>query len=153
VFYSVVLFIHSWLRYAVLGAGLWLLIASIRGLRGGQPWAKGDERAHVAFLGLLDTQLVLGLTLYFVLSPISAAAMANFGAAMKNPHLRFFGVEHIVTMLLAIVVAHVGRVRAKRKQGSARYRTTLITQAIWLLLTLAAIPWPGLDIARPLFRM
>jgi hypothetical protein len=47
----------------------------------------------------------------------------------------------------------VGRARTKRREGRARYRTTLITQSLWLLLTLAAIPWPGLDIARPLFRM
>jgi hypothetical protein len=67
--------------------------------------------------------------------------------------LRFFGVEHIATMLIAVAVAHVGRVRSKRKQGAARYRSTLVFQSIWLLLTLAAIPWPGLDIARPLFRM
>lgn len=150
--YGVVLFVHSWLRYAVLALGLWLLLAAARGLRGESAWSKGDERAHVAFLGLLDTQLLLGLSLYFLLSPISAAAMADFGAAMKNPHLRFFGVEHITTMLLAVIVAHVGRVRSKRKQGPARYRSSLITQSIWLVLTLAAIPWPGLDIARPLFR-
>jgi hypothetical protein len=150
--YGVVLFVHSWLRYAVLGAGLWLLFACVRGLRGGGPWVRSDERAHVAFLALLDTQLLLGLTLYFALSPISAAAMANFGAAMKNPHLRFFGVEHIATMLLAIATAHIGRVRAKRKQGPARYRSTVVAQSLWLVLTLAAIPWPGLDIGRPLFR-
>ena len=111
------------------------------------------ERLHIAFISVLDVQLLLGLTLYFVLSPITAAAMHHFGAAMKDAQLRFFGVEHIFTMLLAIAVAHIGRIRSKRKTGSARHRSVLITQAFWLLITLAAIPWPGLDIARPLFRM
>jgi hypothetical protein len=151
--YIAVLFIHSWLRYVVLFLGAWLLVASARGLRGGGTWSPSDERLHVGFLAVLDSQLLLGLSLYFVLSPISAAARVNMALAMKDPHLRFFGVEHIATMLIAIVLAHVGRVRAKRKHGRARYRSTLITQIFWLLLTLSAIPWPGLDIARPLFRM
>lgn len=150
--YVVVLFIHSWLRYVVLGLGLWVLAIGARGRGANAAWTKPHDRAHVFFLAALDTQLVLGLLLYFVLSPITAAAFADFGAAMKDPPLRYFGVEHIATMLLAIIVAHVGRIRAKRKEGSARYRTTFITQLVWLLLTLAAIPWPGLDIGRPLFR-
>jgi hypothetical protein len=97
-------------------------------------------------------QFLLGLLMYFALSPVTAAARANMGAAMKVPELRFFGVEHAATMFIAVTVAHLGRIRAKRKQARARYRSTLITQIFWLLLTLAAIPWPGLDIARPLFR-
>ena len=98
-------------------------------------------------------KLLLGLLLYFVWNPTVASALADFGAAMKNAPLRYFAVEHAATMLLAIVIAHVGRARSRRKEGRARYRSVLITTALWLLLTLAAIPWPGLDIARPLFRM
>jgi hypothetical protein len=150
--YLAVLVIHSWLRYAVLGFGVWLLIASVRGLLANAPWSPTHERLHVHFLAALDTQLLLGLSLYFLLSPITAAARVNMRAAMKEPQLRFFGVEHIATMLIAVAIAHIGRVRAKRKQAAARHRSTLITQIIWLVLTLAAIPWPGLDIARPLFR-
>jgi len=149
--YSVVLFIHSWLRYLVLGFGLWLLIACARNVRASE-WAPRQERLHVRFLAVLDTQFLLGLLLYFVWSPISAAARANLALAMKDAQLRFFGVEHIATMLIAVIVAHLARARSKRKSGSARYVSVLITQCVWLLLTLAAIPWPGLDIARPLFR-
>jgi len=150
--YVALLFIHSWLRYAVLGAGVWLLIASLRGRQRGVAWTQAIERIHVGFLAVLDTQLLLGLVLYFVLSPITAAARADWGVAMKEPTLRFFGVEHIATMLLAIAVAHIGRARSKRRQDGTRYRSVLITQCVWLVLTLLAIPWPGLDIARPLFR-
>jgi hypothetical protein len=150
--YTVVLFIHSWFRYVVLAGGIWLLIASARAMRAGREWSPQHERLQLGFMAVLDTQLLLGLSLYFILSPISAAAMSNLAAAMKEPQLRFFGVEHIATMLIAIVVAHVGRARAKRKRGRARYRSTLLTQIAWLILTLAAIPWPGLDVARPLLR-
>ncbi|HMI92384.1 MAG TPA: hypothetical protein VK509_13505 [Polyangiales bacterium] len=149
--YLVTLYLHSWLRYLVLGLGLWLLVAAARG-KSGTEWSGSDERLHVRFLAVLDTQFVLGLLLYFVLSPLTAAAMSNFGAAMKDANLRFYGVEHIATMFLAVASAHIGRVRSKRKTGGARHKTTLIFQVIWLVLTLLAIPWPMLDSGRPLFR-
>jgi uncharacterized membrane protein YozB (DUF420 family) len=149
--YSVVLFTHSWLRYLLLGLGIALLVLCVADRKRGH-WAEKHERLHVLFLAVLDVQFLLGLLLYFKLSPYSQAALANMGAAMKEPTLRFFGVEHITTMLVAVIVAHLGRVRSKRKQGAAHFRSVLITQSVWLLLTLAAIPWPGLDIARPLFR-
>lgn len=150
--YSVVLFTHSWLRYLVLGFGIALLYLCARGLQRAA-WTERQERIHVLFTAVLDVQFLLGLLLYFKLSPHSQAALANMGAAMKDPTLRFFGVEHMATMLIALIVAHVGRARSKRKQGKARVKSVLITQSVWLVLTLASIPWPGLDVGRPLFRL
>jgi len=150
--YLAVLYTHSWLRYLVLALGLWLLVTSFRAWRAGASWSESLEKAHVRFLAVLDTQLLLGLSLYFVLSPIAGAALSNLRAAMPDPTLRFYGVEHIATMLIAVIVAHVGRVRSKKKSGSARCKSAFVTQLTWVVLTLAAIPWPGLDIARPLFR-
>ena len=60
---------------------------------------------------------------------------------------------HDAADALAVAVAHVGRVRSKRKEGKARYRTTMITLIVFIVLVWIASPWPGLDIARPLFRM
>jgi hypothetical protein len=151
--YLALLYVHSWLRYAVLALGVWLLVQSALRLRAGSDGSARAARLHTAFLATLDTQLSLGLVLYFLFSPTAAIAMSDLAAAMRDAQLRFFGVEHVATMLIAVAVAHVGGVRAKRKQGPARHRTTLITQAVWLALTLLAIPWPGLDIARPLFRI
>ena len=47
----------------------------------------------------LDMQMLLGLILYLVLSPFTAEALRDFGAAMKSPGLRFFAVEHLTLML------------------------------------------------------
>lgn len=148
--YIATLFIHSWLRYALLLLGLALVVGAAGGLRRGS-WSAGLERLHVIFLAVLDVQLILGLALYFFFSPITRAALADMGAAMKDAQLRWFGVEHIGTMLVAVIVAHLGRIRSK-KQGDARSRSVLITQCVWLVLTFLAIPWPWLDVARPLIR-
>ena len=88
--YLATLVIHSWLRYAVLGLGLWLLIAAARGNRGGE-WAPAHERGHKIFLGVLDTQFLLGLLLYFVLSPLTAAAFGDMGAAISSGSFRTDG--------------------------------------------------------------
>ena len=149
--YSTVLIVHSWLRYPVLLAGVLLLGLAIA-CRDGGPSVR-LEPLHRAFMAVLNTQLMFGLLLYCGLSPLVPAALADMGSAMAKPQLRFFAVEHIATMLLAGVVAHVGRARARRAAVGLRARIILRAQALWLLLTLAAIPWPGLDIARPLFRL
>jgi hypothetical protein len=151
--YAFVLIAHSWLRYAVLALGLAVIVLALRCLLAGAPWSARQERIHKAFLGSLDTQFVLGALLYLWLSPITSAAFADFGAAMKNAQLRFFGLEHAVTMFLAVAVAHVGKVRALKKPEAQRARAVLIFQLIWLVLTCLAIPWPVLDVGRPLFRM
>ncbi len=35
------------------------------------------------------------------------SAMQNFGAAMRDSDLRFFAVEHIAMMIVAVVLAHI----------------------------------------------
>lgn len=151
--YPYVLLVHSWLRWIVLSLGLVVLAGALRAVIAREPWSAAQQRLQRAFMGTLDAQFTLGALLYLFLSPISAAAFSDFRAAMNDPPLRFFGVEHAATMFIAVSVAHIGAVRARRKEGPARPRTVLIFQALWLVLTLAAIPWPGLDIGRPLFRM
>lgn len=150
--YGFALIVHSWLRWLVLGAGIALLFASFSSWRGGSPWGAAQQRLRSAAVGLMDLQSLLGLLLYFGWSPIAAAARGDMGAAMKDATLRFWGVEHIFAMLIALVVLHVGHVRAKKRAEPDKQRIIFVTQCVWLVLVLAAIPWPGLDIARPLFR-
>lgn len=142
--YSIILIVHSWLRWAVLAAGL---AAALRG---------GSDRTDTAgrwFTILLDTQFLLGLLLYFVLSPVTAAALDDFGGAMKIPQLRFFAVEHTFGMLVGITLAHIGRGRVKKASPEKRGRIALIFYGLALLIILASIPWPGMPAGRALFRI
>jgi hypothetical protein len=94
------------------------------------------------------TTLVLGLYQYFF-GPVGFYFIKTMGmaAAMKDKVARFWGVEHISTMLLAIVLITIGHV--KYKKGGAP-KTTLILYIIALLLIFAAVPWPFREgIARP----
>ena len=150
--YTTTLLLHSYLLHVVLFFGVWVLVSSFRASQSGRSWSDADERTHKIFLAALDMQMLLGLALYLFLSPITRVALSDLGASMKDPTLRFFGVEHIFAMLLGVIAAHVGRVRGKKREGVSRQRVTFAMQCLWLVLTLSGIPWPGLDIGRPLLR-
>jgi hypothetical protein len=153
--YAIVLFVHSYLRWLLLALGVAVLVRAIGGWRAGRAWTRGDDKLGVAFLSLVDTQMLLGLVMYFVLSPITAAFLAAPRAGMKDHALRFFGVEHLTGMLVAVVVVHVGRARGKRPPydvGKARHKLTAQTTLAWLFVTLISSPWPDLVYGRALFR-
>src|SRR5215207_3865466 len=99
--YSATLVLHSLIRWIVLASGL---AAAGRGIAGwgGRSWTAADSRAGLVFVTTLDLQLLIGLLLYVVLSPNLSVAFSNIGAAMKDSVLRFFLVEHMVGMLIAI---------------------------------------------------
>jgi hypothetical protein len=151
--YTALLIVHSWLRWAVLALAIVGLVRAVRGLSAKRAWDPTDERVGKWFLIAVDVQLLLGLALYAFFSPSTHTAFADFGAAMKDRVLRFWAVEHSFAMLLAVVAAHVGRVRGKKLgQVAARHRVALVTFAIFVVLVLAAFPWPGMPQGRALFR-
>jgi hypothetical protein len=153
--YNSALALHSWLRWAVLLIGLIAVVRAFRGRWSGAPWTRADDRAGLFFTSALDLQLLIGLLLYFSMSPITKEGLRDMGAAMANSGLRFWSVEHPVGMLAGIVLAHIGRGRIRRMSDSARrHRTALIFFTLALIVIVISIPWPGRPIiGRPLFRM
>jgi len=97
-------------------------------------------------------QLLVGLLLYFALSPFTTDAMKDFGAAMRTPALRFWAVEHVFGMVIGVALAHVGRVRIRKAEMSRRHLVAVIFFGIALVAILASIPWPGTPNGRPWIR-
>ena len=104
--YSTTLLIHSWLRWAVLITGLIVVLRALT--RSNRPWTPSDENAAKLFTITLDIQMLAGLLLYFVLSPLTMAAFADFGDAMGVSGLRFWAVEHTFGMIVAVALAGHG---------------------------------------------
>lgn len=151
--YDVILFIHSWLRWIVT---FFLLLVFLRALSGwlkNSSFLKFDKIFGGILVGFTHLQLVIGLVLYFGLSPITNAAMNNMGFAMKNSTLRFWSVEHIATMFIFVILIQVGRTLSKRaKHDSKKHKFTAIFTGIATLVLIAGIPWPSRnEIGRPLF--
>lgn len=149
--YGVVLNIHSWLRWLVIIAVLWTILRAV--LPGPRAWTPADDRSMRLSVMSIDVQFLLGLLLYFVLSPFTRLAMSDMGAAMKSSGLRFFAVEHLVGMLIGLTLAHIGAARIRKASPERRHRLAAIFFVLALLAILASIPWPGLPAGRPLFRL
>jgi hypothetical protein len=150
--YSTVLAVHSWLRWIAIVAAFGVTLAALRGrTRGGDSPA---DRWGLFAMVALDVQMLVGLILYFALSPFTARAFDDFAAAMRTPQLRFWAVEHVTTMLAAVVMAHVGRVLARKAQTpESKRKRLLICFGLATLLVLLGTPWPGMSNGRPLFRL
>ena len=150
--YSTFLLLHSWLRWLALIAGGVATLAALH--KGDDARLRGAERWGLIFMITLDVQMLLGLVLYGLLSPYTAAAMNDFGAAMRDPVLRFWAVEHLTMMLAAVVLVHVGRVLARKTADvNAKRKRFLICFGLAVLLMLLGTPWPGRVSGRPLFRV
>ncbi|MBI3050698.1 MAG: hypothetical protein HYY76_20600 [Acidobacteria bacterium] len=151
--YLLTLALHSLLRWVALVFGALVVGRAFGGARSRRDWTPADDRAGLWLVIVLDVQLLLGLALYLGLSPITRIAFEDFGAAMGNSALRFWAVEHIFGMLLAVALAHVGRVRIRRAAAARRHRMAVIFFGLALVAVLVTIPWPGMPAARPLFRL
>ena len=152
--YALTLWVHSWLRWLVVAAALVVFAYGLRGWRRRSPWTGTDERWTKLLLGLVNLQFLLGLLLYVLLSPIVRAAVRDPGAAMKSSVLRFFAIEHITAMVIAVAVAHAGLARARRLGAAPeRHRRAAIVVGLFLLCVVIGIPWPFRPYGRPLARV
>jgi len=140
--YPFVLAIHNIFRWLVLIFGVLAVVRALIGWFGKGQWTDLDDKLGLGFTISIDVQFLLGLLLYVFLSPITKSAFANMSAAMSDSATRFFLVEHSVMMLLAIILAHIGRSRAKKADiDIAKFKNAAIFFTIALLIILAAIPW------------
>ncbi len=141
--------LHSLVRWLVVIAAIAAVIQAWTGWLGKRPWTPLADRLGLIFTVSLDVQLLLGLILYFV-SPLIQTAFADFGQAMATPGLRFFAVEHVALMVIAVIVAHVGRTLSKRAEAAeTKYKWAALLFTLAVVLVLVAIPWQ----TRPLFRL
>ncbi|MGE0160884.1 MAG: hypothetical protein AB7T31_15885 [Gemmatimonadales bacterium] len=132
----------------MLVAGTAALATSYRGWLGGGAYAPGARLTGRAFAGLLDLQVLLGLGLY-ASSPLVRAGLADLGAAMAVKELRFFSVEHVTGMLIAVTLLHVGVARVRRAEtDAAKLRQAAVWQTLAVASVLISLPW-----WRPLARL
>ncbi|MFO7829957.1 MAG: hypothetical protein R6V23_15140 [Bacteroidales bacterium] len=140
--YTGLLHTHNMFRWLVLIALVLALVFAFAGWAGKKEWTKRDKITGLILTIFMDIQFLVGLILYAFVSPFTKAAFADFGAAMKNADLRFYAVEHILLMVIALVVIHVGKAKSKKASISwKKHRTAAIWFSVGLILILAGIPW------------
>lgn len=152
--YTVFLILHSWLRWLVVAAGAFSLVKAVQGKKGELAYDKRQGTARLVYVASLHLTLVVGVLLYFVFSPLTQAGLADMKGAMKDPVLRFFVVEHVFGMLIAVVLGTVGSVKVRRAASdAAKHKATLVFIGLSLVVLLLSIPWPFYPAGRPLFRL
>lgn len=111
-------------------------------------YSKLDNKLSLFSVIISHIQLIIGFILYFI-SPIVSAGLTDIGAAMKEPQLRFWTIEHISVMILAIVLITLGRSLSKRAADDIdKHKKVALFFGFGLLLILMRIPWPFMQIGE-----
>lgn len=127
---------HSGIRWIALALLLITLINSIYKL--GKNQSARDKFMNSLVVYVFHLQLLIGLLLY-----ITSPKVIFSGDSMSDRMLRFFLVEHLTTMVIAIVLITVGNGVAKKASvESAKHKRIVIFYGLALLLVLLGIPWP-----------
>ena len=125
---------HSGLRWIAL---LLLLLAIISAFT-----AKNYEKKHrlvnLFTMITFHTQLVLGIILYFLSDKVQFTE-----GWMKQAMYRFYGMEHLTGMLLAIIAITIGHSKSKKAADAAsKFKAIKLWYVLALILVVAFIPWP-----------
>lgn len=119
--------LHSFWRWVVL---LVLLVGIVRGLTGwlrGATWEPRDRQVALLVTTALDIQLLLGVVLWL--------------GMLRESRSVFFGIVHPVVMIVAIAIAHVASLQAKKAASdTAKFRALAIGLIVAMFLITAAIP-------------
>lgn len=152
--YTAAIVLHSVLRWVVIVLGVIAVTRALAGRSGGRSWTAADATPGRLYTIALDVQMLIGLLLYFVFSHILSIASADWERAMGNSAIRYWVVEHLASMVIAIALSHVGTVRVRKAAtDAARFTQATIFYGLSLLLIVIASPWPGLPYGRALLRL
>jgi membrane protein DedA with SNARE-associated domain len=132
--YEILKHTHSGLRWVAFILILFAIYNSITA----KEFTKREKLINLFSMVSLHTQLLLGLVLYFISPRISFAS-----GWMENASFRFYGMEHLAGMLIAVALITIGYVKSKKGTSPAAiYKPIKLFYMIGLILILASIPWP-----------
>ncbi|HWJ90863.1 MAG TPA: hypothetical protein VNR87_07110 [Flavisolibacter sp.] len=141
--YNALLHAHSVGRWIVLILLLFAILNSL--IAGSRPYIRTDNRLGLLLTIFADLMLLIGIYLWFVGSKGYKLIQSSGGIGKMDAVSRFFAVEHLVGMVIAIVLIHLGKAQGRKKIADrAKHRRTMIFYFLALLLILASIPWPFL---------
>jgi membrane protein DedA with SNARE-associated domain len=136
--YSVFVHIHSLLRWLVLICIILAIINASYKLSRKKITDQKDCIFNRLAMMVMHIQLLFGLVLYFISPKVVFQA-----ASMKDSLLRFYLVEHIGLMIMAVVLVTIGYIKSDRAiDERKKHKSLVVYYSIALLLILAAIPWP-----------
>jgi hypothetical protein len=146
--YTGSLHLHSLLRWVMVGLMIFLLLRSFMGRKDGRAFTAQDRKMVLFLMISAHLQLLIGLYQYFTGNwGVKQLDNLSMGEVMKNATSRFFVVEHLVGMLIAIVLITMANSASKKAVAdSAKWNRLFWLYTVAFLLILACVPWPFREI-------
>lgn len=130
--YEILKSAHSGWRYIVLILLVVAVLQALMGWLGNKTYTEGNRKLNVFTLISAHIQLLFGLVLYF-LSPLTKGPMSD-------AIYRYYKVEHLSMMTIAIIIITIGNSRSKKLTNAvAKHKTIAIFFGIALLIILGSI--------------
>ncbi|HVU53432.1 MAG TPA: hypothetical protein VHD83_00180 [Puia sp.] len=122
---------------------------SLAGMTGKKPFSGGQKKIALFLMISAHIQLLVGLY-EWIFGPWGVKRLPDMST---DKVARFYGVEHITAMIIAIILITIGRgVTKKNIPDAAKQKRTFWFFLLALVIILASIPWPFREaIARPWF--
>ncbi len=139
---------HSGWRYIILLLLLAGIITGWQTSKGKKPFTGFTKRMGMFTMIAVDIQLIVGLVLYFfLLARYTDMHMGKLTDQMRMPEFRSIAVDHLIGMLIAIILIHIGYSKAKKATvdavaGKKQFGYFLAA----LIIILLSIPWPFMSI-------
>jgi hypothetical protein len=129
---------HSGLRWLLL---IFIVIAIANAFmkkNSATEYSKSDKMPVLLTLIFTHIQILIGLVLYFISPRVSFHA-----GFMKEAASRFYGIEHISMMLIAVILITIGYSKSKRQTDiGKKHSTVFFYYLIGFIIMMVSIPWP-----------
>lgn len=130
--YQILKSAHSGWRYIVFVLLVIAVIKALSGWFGNKSYTEGDRKLNVFTLISAHIQLLIGLVLYFVGDWYKVDSSNAVG--------RYWKMEHISMMIIAIVLITIGNSKSKKLTESiAKHRTISVFFGLALILIIVTI--------------
>ena len=137
--YHGILVTHSYIRYIILALLVIVIIVSVVGLVNKSPFTRRHDKLGLFLLMCAHTQLLLGVILYIV-SLVQERRVQFTAETMKTPALRYFAVEHAVSMVIAVALITIARVSANKTPiDQIKHRRMLLHNTLALILIIGVV--------------
>lgn len=145
---SALIHAHSGLRWVALFLLVYAIFNAATSQSSGK-YEKKDKMINLFAMVMLHIQLLIGLVLYFTSMKVQFVE-GWMSSDTAGGMYRFYGLEHFLGMIAAIVVVTLGRSKAEKKLKGTRdkHRRIMISYTVGLILILLMIPWPFREALR-----
>lgn len=134
--------LHSGWAYITMIVLVVAVVNAIIGMSSKKEFKDKDLRISLFTLIVSHIQLIIGFIAYFMSAQFAFLRHNGMGAAMKEPDIRLFVIEHPLMMILAIVLITMGFSKHKKQAGDqGKFKTIALYYGIAMIFVLSRIPW------------